>query len=95
MVNKCPLSRKFSRKIGTGGKRAEEDKKGELLCGLMGCPETDVAHLGFGGVGDAESPLKLVAGDAAYPVYQICFIKKFGYTGGGTSNQPQGLTICG
>lgn len=54
-----------------------------------------MARLGFGGVGDAESPLKLVAGDAAYPVYQICFIKKFGYAGGETSNEPQGLAVCG
>ena len=38
-----------------GGKRAGEDKKGELLCGLTGCPETDMVCLGFGGVGDAES----------------------------------------
>ena len=78
-----------------GGKCAGEDKKGELLCGLTGCPETDMVRLGFGGVADAESPLNLVGGDADYPVYQICFIKTFGYTGGEASKEPGGLTVCG
>lgn len=71
MVSKCPLTRKFSRKIRTGGKCAREGKKGESLCGLTGCPGIVVARLGFGGFEDAERPLNLLGGDADYPVYQI------------------------
>lgn len=61
----------------------------------MGCPETDVARLGFRGVGGAESPLNLMGGDPDYPVYQICFIKTFGYTDGETSKAPGRLTVGG
>lgn len=95
MARECLVTRKFSREVRMGRRPAGEEAKGELPCSLVGCPETDVACPGVGGVGGAENPLNLTGGDADYPVNQICFIKAFGYAGGETSEEPGGLTVGG
>lgn len=77
-----------------GGKHVGEEK-GESPWGVTGCPETAVARLAFGGIGNAETPLNLMGGDADYPLYQIHFIKTCGYTGGEISKEPGGLTVGG
>ena len=38
------------------------------LCGLAGCPETDLTRPGFRGAGDAESSLNTMGGGADHPV---------------------------
>lgn len=60
MVSKCPLTRKENQSAG-------EDEKGESVWGLIGCPKTNVAYLGFG-LG-MQRAFSLMGGDTDYPAY--------------------------